>query len=598
MSGGVSSYKILAPKGYTNNKVMNAAVLELQSLFKAATGYTLQIVTDDQATYTKQTKYISLGGTTYAQDAGFTVSSALDTDGYEIKTKGASVFILGQDYGTLYGVYGLMEDLFDYEYYYKNVYNIEEKQTVYLTDVTEQLVTPDIENRASGYATTWAENDVYNPNRWKEKIYTNYVASVGGQHHHTAFSLLPPDTYKSAHPNWYSSQGDQLCYTAHGDANEYQAMVSAMVEAIKAVIKAKPDMEYIYLAGMDNDNACSCGNKYFNKSGCQKYKSDYGSDSAAYILFAKDVNKQIRAWLSSQTEVNSDMEILLLAYLGYEAAPTKNIADLVCEEGLVVVFAPIEIAYNRPLTDTTKSTIAAWKAVCSRIGFWFYDGVFGTINEKGTVTGRGTSASYVPYYSIDILQSTYQYIVSIGAEYIFWEARSGGYGLRTNWDNLKMYLHSQLAWDSQADVNEMMDGFFANMYGDASKTMLALYNDMNAYMANLSKTVAGYPYGDWAYKKNWDKTELLSWYAYFDTALADIEHLKTTDATLYNKLHKHIVAERIGIGYMLIQFYGGTFSEGDLATYQANLKADIIETGIQEGTTKGEALYNSLMGIS
>ena len=81
MSGGVSSYKILAPKGYTNNKVMNAAVLELQSLFKAATGHTLQIVTDDQATYTKQTKYISLGGTTYAQDAGLTVSSALDTDG-------------------------------------------------------------------------------------------------------------------------------------------------------------------------------------------------------------------------------------------------------------------------------------------------------------------------------------------------------------------------------------------------------------------------------------------------------------------------------------------------------------------------------------
>ena len=102
----------------------------------------------------------------------------------------------------------------------------------------------------------------------------------------------------------------------------------------------------------------------------------------------------------------------------------------------------------------------------------------------------------------------------------------------------------------------------------------------------------------WAYKKNWDKTELLSWYAYFDTALADIEHLKATDATLYNKLHKHIVAERIGIGYMLIQFYGGTFSTNDLAMYQANLKADIIETGIQDGMTKGEALYNSLMGIS
>ena len=580
---------------------MNAAVLELRSLFKEATGCTLQIVTDSQATYTNQTKYISLGNTIYAQDAGFAVDSTLDTDGYEIKKQGASILILGQDYGTLYGVYGLMEDLFDYEYYFKNVYHLDERSIVYFDEVVECIVVPDIENRASGYATTWSENDVYNPNRWKEKVYTNYVAPVNGQWHHTTFNLLPKSTYQATHPKWYSEDGNQLCYTAHGDENEYQAMVSAMVEALKVAIKANPNMEYIYLSGTDNREACTCGSiswTNWTESGCAKSKSTYGADSAAYVLFAKDVNKQIRAWLASQTEVNSDIEILLLAYLDYEAPPTKNLDELVCEEGLVVVFAPIEIAYNRPLSDGMKNKIIAWKSICSRIGFWFYDSVYGTKDEIGTVTKKGTECLYIPTYTIDILQSTYQFIVSVEAEYIFWEAKSWGHGLRTNWENLKMYLHSQLAWDSQADMDEMMDGFFTNMYGDAASTMRLLYNDMNDYMANLSKTAAGEPYGGWAYKKNWDKTELLSWYAYFDTALADIEHLKATDATLYNKLHKHIVAERIGIGYMLIQFYGGTFSTNDLAMYQANLKADIIETGIQDGMTKGEALYNSLMGIS
>lgn len=570
--------------------MLSAAATEMQTIFKTATGVTLPIVKASQAVYTDSSTYISLGYNAYANESGYdTVNTSLGTDGYEICKKGLSVYILGQDYGTLYGVYGLMEELVEYEYYYKDTQYIKQTNEILLTDVTERAVVPDIANRAGGYGTMWAENDVYNPNRWGVKIYTNYFAFVNGSVFHNAFSYLPTDTYRTTHPKWYAiSKGwitttklDQLCYTAQGDATEYALMVNAVVEVLKTVVKNNPNAKYVSLSGMDNDDVCAC-------STCKEKKNYYGSDAGAYILFVNDVDKAFREWLNSQTEVKTDVSINVMAYLGYLNAPTKNISELTLRDGVSVTIAPIEISYAKDFTDATKTNFNNWAKLTNRLGFWLYDKTFGT-------TGDGISAGIVPYYSENGMQARYQYLKSIGAEYVFVEGGSSTYGYQMSFSVLKMYLNSELAWNANADVDKLIDGFFTNMYGLGANDMRLYYDALTAHMADMvNRGVSSTPFSSWGDKAYWSKAKLLGFQGYINDALSAISSLEQTNESLYKKLHMHIVAERITINYMLIKLYGSSLSNVD--ELKAELLSDIIETGLQSGSTKGEDLYNSLMG--
>ena len=212
----------------------------------------MPIVKAGQATYNDKATYISLGYNSYSLSSGYSKNSALKADGYQIAKKGRSIYVLGEDYGTLYGVYGLMNDLADYKFYYKDTKYIEKRDALDLGLVKERINIPDIENRAGGYGTMWGENDVYNPNRWGVKIYTNYFASVNGGVFHNVFHYLPYETHYSVHPKWYKNgtTDQQLCYTAHGDANEYALMVQEVVEQLKTVARNSPERETYSLSGL------------------------------------------------------------------------------------------------------------------------------------------------------------------------------------------------------------------------------------------------------------------------------------------------------------------------------------------------------------
>ncbi len=549
----------------------------MQRIFKLATGATLPVAQGNQELYQENAKFISLGDTAYARSAGVSYDGALQ-DGYKIEKKGNSVFITGgSNYSTLYGVYGLMQSLFDYEYYYKDTETCASRADLYLDEVSSFGGAPDFAGRAAGYGTMWAENDVVNPNRYGVKIYTNYFAPVSGQIFHNALEYAPYTKYGTSHSSWYASGGTQLCYTAGGNATEYAQLIDTVVASMKTAILADAGKQYIAFMGEDNHSVCTCGT-------CAFYKSYYGSDSAALILFINDVNAKIRAWIAEEN-VDTDIQICILAYLGYYQAPTENVDQLQLADGVSVLIAPIEIPYNMPFSEETKRNFNQWKAVTGKIGFWLYDSIWGNV--------EGVDSALLPFDSFTGMQERYQYVQSLGAEFIFVQGQSETYGLQSGFNNLKMYINSKLAWDTSADVTTLCNQFFAAFYGDGGREMQNLYDDMISYMQTFAeKGVYGEPYGGWNNKENWAKADILRWKGYIDSALSAVEPLKTTDSALYEKYRKHIVAERISLNYMLVKYHGDTLE--DLEGVKAQAKEDIIASGIQYGASYGVALYNLL----
>lgn len=547
-------------------------------LFKKATGATLEVVSDSQADFNENAEYICLGYNSFSQKAGYKADSSLNADGYKIEVKNNSIFILGQNYGALYGTYGFMRNVFDYEYYYKDAIKIQRKTLLVLSDIIEDEFVPSFENRAAGYGTMWSEHDVVNPNRYGVKIYTDYFASVNGAVFHNSFACLPPNTYYNAHSAWYNEGKTQLCYTAHGNTEELTQMVNVAAQELVNAVIARPDLAYVGFIGQDNHDTCDCNT-------CSYYKSYYGSDSAAVILFINDLNTKFRSLLAEQG-ISSNVKICMMAYLGYYDVPTAHTNELKMQEGTAVMVAPIEIVYNTPFSDETKALLSAWKDLSASFNVWMYDSVYGTSSSNADCT-------FIPYNSLRGMKERYAFIASLGADLVFTEGKSYCYGMQSGFDNLKMFINSKLMNDVTVNVDLLIEEFFTEFYGVASDEMYSLYTEMYAHMdAMVQNGVAGTPYGAWGNKEHWDENKLRSFKSILDSALDAIESLETTDTETYNILYKRIVAERIDLDYMLITFYGNRIS--DVTELKAELKADIILTGFQNGSLTGEALYDSL----
>ena len=61
-------YSILIKSGADNNLI--TASIELQTLFREATGITLNITTDEGVTFNEQSKYLSIGANAVSEGAG------------------------------------------------------------------------------------------------------------------------------------------------------------------------------------------------------------------------------------------------------------------------------------------------------------------------------------------------------------------------------------------------------------------------------------------------------------------------------------------------------------------------------------------------
>jgi len=427
--------------------------------------------------------------------------------------------------------------------------NVQNSYTISKDGVTEDFVTQHKMNFSSEY---------------------DFVA-INGTFTHTSFKLLPKATYQSAHSGWYSEDGKQLCYTAHGNASEFSAMVDTAVEQLIYWFD-RSQMNVAVIGMEDGKTICTC-------SACTANLNRYGADSASVIKFINAVSDKLQA---HYTPYGRDVSVYFIAYFKLLVAPTQYVNEVKLSENAGVIYAANRTIADRPLNDpsnlikagdsrTYYTALEQWTAVTRNISYWLYETnfmmyMYPLANWQTLIDNYQLLANFNEQYGIN----TY-YFFSQG------QNKPTTHRNYTAFSALKLFITSRVTADpfggyasSEAYLNALLDEFFNDYYGAGGSYMRTLYNEILAHVQTLRtnyNTTALIDYDDDSVAEGvngftcdnrlangdyWSEDLLDKWIGYCNSALAA---LNTSDAN-YEAYKKHILAESVFPRFAKVQIYG------------------------------------------
>lgn len=571
---GASSYRIVVDDQATG--VEQTAARELQTLFAVATGVTLPIVLDENVYFDFDAKLLSIGKNDVWEEVGLsTKGMGLDKQGYTIRTAHDSIFITGDDeYGTLFGVYGFLELQFHFDCFSNTNYYIDKgvkNSKLFEYDVID---VPDLKIRNCG--NSFITNDSITQGRMR---YTsrNEETFVGSSSAHTTLEYyIKPSVYndpavtETYHPKWFSTDGEQLCYLARGDKEERAKLLDAAFEGMKAEFINNLKGYIFIFSQMDEFVWCEC-------EACAANLIEYGADSASVVAFCNDLADKMEAWMLTEEgkPYAREFYVSFLAY-GYTVnAPVINGEPTIeCNDNVTVMFAPIEMDYQHSLYDDCNNNFyqafEGWKKVSKRFNIYTYQSNYNYFLS--------------PFDCFNQMQDFYTYAATANTYWFFDLGQRGQSGSATGWQIFKNYLSSKLAWNVNLNVQTITDKFFAYYYGDAAEEMRGYYDSYRIHskwmIENADMQQRNSVYGVMVQEKYWPKSLLNVWYKDIQNALDDIEYLRKTDVTEYQKLYDNITAERVSISYLMVQLYESEYAVEFMTKVKTECREDCERLGI------------------
>ncbi len=585
VANGKTDYVLVYPENSTSYE--NTARKEFIDLFREATGIKMTAVPDTDLTYDENAKYISLGDTKVLETSGVDIEKAkLGDDGVRIITKGNTVFLGGgRKRGPIYAVYDFMSIMFNYETYFTDCMVIDQNVTDAKLKDFDVTDIPDFKQRVRSYA-PYRSNDSATAtfiNRMRQNstrsssfpMYKTYnsssAASLTG---HNTNTVLNRDIYTAeGHEEWFSDNGNQLCYTAHGDEEEWSLMVDEIVKKCLNSLQfhteaANPDYNTFDIIMEDNGEGCTC-------SACNTNTAKYGAQSGSVVLVMNEVAKRYKEEYTrlkeeaaqtpdaiENTWYTRDVDEFMFQFYSYlytVAAPAvrnpetgemePSAPEMVLDDSVTVTLAlsNLSTCYSLldPLNTAGKNTVDGWAAVSNNLGYWIYTTNFHMF--------------MYPWYDFTFTNSvSYGYMYEKSDYMMYSQAWCRGEGWMTNWYNLRMYIDAKLQWDTSLDVDELVDNWFEAMYQDPEtvKIMKALYQE-NVDMARSVIVQYGSPFnfmGSYIDKDMyWPYQTLQGWMDRIDLAHESIAKYKGTEK--YETLRKHIEIEAIGVMYMMMDMH-------------------------------------------
>lgn len=470
VSDGGSDYIIVVPQAPSAGEEM--AWQDLKSYFRTATGVNLSVAVDSEVEWSESAEYLSVGKTELLDDAGITFrQSEVGVNGFLLQTKGRSVFMAGgKEYGSLYAVYRFMHDIFGFEVYAVDEIYCETGVTdVKVPDYAEKVI-PDIQQLQSQYGRVI--QDATNGLRlgyqnWKELWMQGYVESLDRivEFVHNSLQYVPLDLYYDDHPDWFSADKSQLCFS-----NE-EMYEEAFLPALKEVILAHPDVKNVSITQMDVRKWCTCEQ-------CSADKERYGTDAGNMVKFGNKAARDISKWLS-ETDPDREVNLVIFAYHNCELPPAwKNASgewepidkELVFEKNLVLWWVPSLANYKEPLYEggnlSYGDSMRAWATMAHTIYVWNYE--FRPFEYL------------VPYNTHNVLQKNMQFFRDYNVQLLFNQAEFNQ-NVSTDWGDLSIYLTSKLRWNVDADYQALIEDYFKHYYKDASKQMYKMFSHLRAF---------------------------------------------------------------------------------------------------------------------
>lgn len=573
---GKSEYKIIAGEDDATQK----AAYYLQLYIEKATGCKLEFATT--ADYKADGKFIVLNVSELFDSAGLTMpEDELGVQGYYIKSVGDNVF-LNSNYenGARFAMLAFLRNVLGFKMYSLEAVSFE-KDGATLPDM-EIVEKPDI-----SYYHRMHNNPSDEPEETYMMGFITYDAfiSIDGNYWHNSLSYLPMETYQEAHPNWYSTEGNELCYTGHGDENEVDAMTTIIADRMIEEIGNNPDVLFAACTIGDHASVCAC-------EACTASREKYnGADSASIIKFTNKINEKVQAELQRQADEKGTKKrpitVMFFAYHAETQPPAVKNEDgtyspiddsVVCDEDVAVFYAPIAAEYNYTFyesnNDSFRDMMEGWTACADNILCWLYE----------------TNFMYYmyPYNSWDSMMETYRYCVDTGAIYIMGQDQHNAQA-STAFTDLKDYINSCALLDLNQDYNDILDDYFTNYYLDAAEPMRQYFDELRAHMRYLESEypaeLNGSIYAEIAEAKFWPQKTLEHWLALIDEAYEAVEVYKD-QKVLYENLIERITKESMFMRYVLIEHYSGMFSEDVLNDMKLSFKEDAQLVGLsryQEG---------------
>ena len=577
VDNGSSDYRIVVADDANENELFAAE--EIQELFGEATSVELAIVKESETTYSETAKLIILGDTSYTEKTGVEVSS-IPYDGFTLQNDGSNLFIIGEDYGVLYGAYEFLNKSVGYEYYVANSYALNKNvKNLYMPKLAYSDA-PDFLYRGTEYQFYQQEISRKEQLRTRAHHYTDYFMSENNFWAcHNSFHVLPKAEYQEAHPEWYADDGLQLCYTAHGNEEELELMRAEVLE------KFKTQAAYYFDRGIDKPAIAftqqdTVSNQWCNCDACQNILTTKSAESASIILFLNPVARQLKEWIDEEYP-GREVTIVFFAYQATMAAPVKKVNgesipyddSVVMEDNIAVWIAATTGNYIRNIDDERNTMMynlyLDWSVVASQIYSWTYDTNF--------------HHYFIWYDTFGALQDLYRYLKDCNVKFLH-TCVNVGYpaltkkGGQTGFNAFKAALTYQLRWDVETDVKSFTDRFFNTFFGAASKPMRAYYESFRSWSEYLKSELDynGNIYFDGHTKGHYPKQVLNGWYENIEEAYASIEPLKTTSPEEYQILHNRITEESMAIRYYLIQYHGDTFTASELRDRKLSFREDAI----------------------
>ncbi len=616
-------YAIVLPDNA--DPVLMTAGNDLKALFEEATGAELTFATDYAcSTYCT---YISIGGTKAFKNSGIDMSQfEMNDQGYHIETVNNMIYINSDSsLGCLYGVYGLIDALFGMEQYSNDYYELGTAETREkpVLNITEK---PAIAQRmpSNGAVEEAGNNYGKSMRMYNERYFIpagDYNNGGEWQTYHNALEILPPDYWtEQGKTNWFYYVDDvakQLCYTAHGNADDYTAMVDQIVSVMTLSLATEtysvlnyPEAVYITLTSEDNEYSCTC-------SACASAETLYGSKAGAVIKLCNDVREGLETWMNNNPKWKRELKLLFFAYNNYVTAPTVTLNEttgkyemangLTMREDVGVFYAVSDyVNYYFDINDDVnadfRAQFDAWKNITSinnsPFCLWTYTKNFSAYMLRADVYGEGR------FYN----ENAYQYFANAGVDLWWIQGASNGTATLSAFEKLNAYLDSQLMWNPNQSVTTLTDTWFTKMYGEGAEAMRNLYNSQNE-MARLvfGTTKLGIPtvsVGDRKaeIKDILTKDVIDTWFDHIDTAKSAVASYETSNPELYARYIEHINEEWLSVqfwyvylGHSKILMNGTRKSEfREVLGYDSTTKTYAKDVKLIEYTDESDGAVNYL----
>lgn len=596
IENGETDYTLIYPKD--NGKAQKTALFIADHIQRATKAY-LQIKEYDEGTYDSSMKIICLDVEEILDSENISFPDReLGESAYQIETKGNAVFInCKSNYSFTYAAQSFLKHTIGYQRYSKDIV-VYEKDGATLPNMhilEESDFTYRIASNFMDLDTTF-EMGFLLPS---EAIYMKGFVN----NYHSSCLYLPADVYYESHPLWYMSpvntspyqqNANQICYTAHGDEEEYQALVNELFERIKICLDTDKEVSTFSFTIMDNNNMCMCPS-------CVAASAKYGAESGSIVVFMNKVDDLVQNYLQEIADAtNTPKRVVNLSFFAYNRAEAPcahkdstgkfvpNSEEVVCHPNVIPFLAPINADYVDSFyheeNRTLQETFEGWQALSKNMHLWIYETNF--------------TAYMYPFNSYSTMIETYRYCVDKGVDLIYNEGQHNQPAI-TAFGRFKDYLDSVSQFNVNLDYMTIVDDFFKNYFREADEPMRKMFFEIQEHMAYLRQKypsdVGGGIYQIIAQSRFWPKKILDGWVELCNEALARIDVYKNSDSALYNILRKNIILESLFPRYALCEFHSGKMTTEEFKSTLDALEADCRTLNVKN-YNEGNSIYDRFAG--